>query len=93
MNVIWTASALDRLADGYVALPLDAQRALEQAVLDITARLAAEALSLGESRGSDRRRVWFARPLVVQFDLRSAPAEVVVFHVNLLRNTSAGDAE
>lgn len=93
MNVIWTEDALDRLADAYVALALDEQRDLERAVGEINGRLASEAPALGESRGTARRRVWFARPLVVQFDFRSAPAEVVVFHVNLLRNTSAGDAE
>jgi hypothetical protein len=61
MIVEWTETALDRLADIFVAADLAQQDMLETTVRRINATLSSGPPDLGESRPSGRR-VWFADP-------------------------------
>jgi hypothetical protein len=80
MIVEWTESALDLLADLFVAVDLSEQRELEKIVVRINATLAADPWELGESR-SGGWRVWFVDPLMVIFHATSADGRVIVLHV------------
>jgi hypothetical protein len=84
VTVIWQPPALDQLADYYVLLPLADQRALEVTVKRIDKRLEENAWSLGESRGSDARRLWFTGPFAVSFDIQPGGL-VYVLHIGILK--------
>ena len=80
MTVQWTASALDRLADFFVAADLAEQDVLEATVRRINATLAGGPQDLGESRPGGRR-VWFADPLTVVYRAIPTEGRVIVSHV------------
>jgi plasmid stabilization system protein ParE len=80
MIVEWTGSALDRLADIFVAVDLAEQDAIEGTVRRINATLTGGPQDLGESRPGGRR-VWFADPLTVVYRVIPAEGRVIVSHV------------
>src|SRR5262249_45984927 len=80
MKTKWTKKALDKLADGYVALRLVEQDAVEACVLRINASLAVDPWGFRESRSEDER-TWFVDPLVVRYKINSDEGTVVVTDV------------
>jgi len=84
MIVEWTESALDRLADLYVAVDRQEQDRIESTVQTINRMLADDPSSLGESR-SGSRRVWFQDPLMIIFRIDPKERLVVVSHVSWSR--------
>jgi hypothetical protein len=89
MLVEWTQHAQDRLADLYVEADVRDKPAIAAGAEAFTARLADDPWFLGESRETDLRRVWFAYPLVVGYEIIPGNG-VVVFYVNGLRPPAAG---
>ena len=84
MRVTWTEDAKDKLADFYIALPLDEQRDIARTVLRINGLLAIRPELLGESR-EGWVRVWFEGRLLVRFQIDNPAQEVTVNDVTLLR--------
>jgi hypothetical protein len=80
MRVEWTESALDRLADLYVAADVDEQHDIEAIVETINSCLADNPWQLGESRPGNRR-IWFVPPLFVVFRVIDTDDCVLVSHV------------
>ncbi|MBY0514741.1 MAG: hypothetical protein K2P78_12605 [Gemmataceae bacterium] len=74
-ELIWMTSALDLLADVYVAATADERERIAAAVEALNARLRSDPLDEGESR-SGGRRVTFASVLAVAFRV-SVPDRVV----------------
>jgi plasmid stabilization system protein ParE len=90
MTVEWTDEALDHLADIYVATPTPGERdAIARCVERINRQLAADPGTVGESRGPGRR-VWFAHPLMVAFDLPPGGG-VVINQVTRLKGDPQDD--
>lgn len=87
MQVEWKESAIDRLADFYVAASPEDRVAIAAAAERINRELARDPLEHGESRESLYRRVWFVPPLVVIFDVVMADGKVVVNHLARRRGT------
>ena len=86
MQVSWREHALDQLADLYVAAQPDDRDAIEKCVEHINAELAVDPWSLGESRATFFRRVWFHPPLYLMFDIASGDGLVTVHHVGPSRS-------
>jgi len=86
MRVEWKATALDRLADVFVAADPAARDEIERAVERINAELADDPERLGESRASETRRVWFYFPLMVMFEVRRSEGLVLVTHTSGLKH-------
>jgi len=84
MQVEWKESALDTLADIYVLATVPQRELIAATVERITRRLGSDPWFLGESRGTEHRRVWFHFPLVVGFELVIGQPKVNVYHVALL---------
>lgn len=91
MSVEWTDVARDRLADVYVRLDLDGQRALVSQVERIEARLNSDPWFLGEFRGSDRLRVWCTGPLAVIYRLPPGGGVVVLYATGLKHGAVTDD--
>jgi hypothetical protein len=85
MLVEWKESALDQLADIYVAANLADRDRIEATVERINAQLADDPSDLGESRSGRLRRVWFNHPLVVKFRFDPDRGLVIVSEVVRLR--------
>jgi plasmid stabilization system protein ParE len=80
MIVDWVESALDRLANIFVAANPAERDAIEAAALNVNAELAAGPSALGESR-SGGRRLWFVDLLAVIFRVVPNKGRVVVLDV------------
>lgn len=77
-RVVWTRHAEGELAQ--IWLDADDRMAVSSAARQIDAALAREPHKCGESR-SNNRRIFFAGPLVVEFRISHADAEVRVVSV------------
>ena len=65
-TVVWRTTALDRLADLYVAASSAERERMAAGVEDLNTQLARDPLAVGESRDADRR-VAFPDLLVVRY--------------------------
>jgi hypothetical protein len=65
-GVIWRESALDAMADAYVAADPKRRNSIEQAVIHFNAELAKDPYELGESR-SGKRRIAFQLGCAITF--------------------------
>ncbi|HVK18275.1 MAG TPA: type II toxin-antitoxin system RelE/ParE family toxin [Fimbriiglobus sp.] len=81
MWVEWKESALDELADIYVAADPADRDEIERTVEQINAALAANPQFLGESRATPNQRAWLSDPLTVTFQIIPADGTVIVHHV------------
>lgn len=86
MRVERKATALDRLADVFVAADPADRDEIERAVERINKELADDPEQLGESRSSENRRVWFSFPLMVMFEIRRPEGLVQVTHAAGLKH-------
>ena len=84
MRVEWKATALDRLADRFVAADPALREAIEQAVKHINAMLADDPVQ-GESRARATQRSWFVPPVSVVFEVFPSEGLVVVQHFAMRR--------
>jgi hypothetical protein len=76
-EVIWRDTALDALADAYVAADRPTRDRIEAAVVRLNSRLAESPESEGESR-PDERRITFAAPVAIIFRVDEAALRVRV---------------
>ncbi|OWK38158.1 hypothetical protein [Fimbriiglobus ruber] len=88
MTVEWEAGALERLADIYTEAQPAERETIFRCVERINVQLASDPWQLGESRGTGRR-VWFAHPLMMAFDLPRGGGVVVNHVVKLNSNLAA----
>ena len=79
-EVIWREEALDELADTWVQSDPLLRPAIEAAVVRLNARLAAEPIAVGESRGDELHRIAFDPPVVVTFAVETKNRIVRVHH-------------
>ncbi len=79
-TIIWKSSALDRLADLYVASPDAARQRMAGGVEHLNRQLAQDPLDVGESRHGGYR-VAFPPLLMVTFFVDESSREVRVVHV------------
>jgi hypothetical protein len=84
MRVEWKETALDRLADRYVAADPALRDAIEQAVSYINATLAVDPVQ-GESRARTTQRAWFVNPVSVLFEVFPSDGLVVVQYFAMRR--------
>jgi hypothetical protein len=81
MFVEWTHSALDHLADLFVAADPEGRTAIERAVLEANAKLADDPWELGESRRNRYDRAWSVPRLSLLFQIDPTSETVTVYHV------------
>lgn len=90
MIVEWTTTARDRLADVYVRLTLEEQRAFPQVIAELESRLRQGAQFLGESRATPSERAWFTGKLCLVY--RLVPDRgVVIGYVRPLKHGAVND--
>jgi plasmid stabilization system protein ParE len=81
----WSNTALDQLADVYVAATVDQRAQIAAAVVTLNARLRTEPLTVGESRVGGFR-IGFAPWLAVLFHVSEADRNVHVVRVRPTRH-------
>lgn len=84
MRVEWKATALDRLADRYVAADPDLRDRIERAVTYINRTLAIDPVQ-GESRARATQRAWHVDPVSVVFEVLPSDGLVVVQYFAMRR--------
>jgi hypothetical protein len=78
--LVWTEHALDDLADVWVAVDPPTRDRIEAAINRLNADLRDDPNEVGESR-DNKRRIAFAGPLVVVFQVNDVARVVRVNHV------------
>jgi hypothetical protein len=86
MRVEWKRTALDRMADSYVASDLALRDEIEKAVLFINKTLADDPVQ-GESRSRATQRAWHVPPVSIVFEILPSDGLVVVQHFAMQRRS------
>lgn len=78
--VIWRDAALDELADAFVTADYASRDEIERAVNELNARLAADPMTLGESRARETERIAFHGIISATYDVELSGRLVRVLH-------------